>query len=140
PVTWHTPNTLSRDVESTKKPDPTNSGQKTQIPRSASSDSVPRKLLQNNNHSLPHSSVPIDRERNGPFVDVNPGDVKDRTRSKQSMKVLRKTSDVGGLNGDDHLTNNTRAKYDMPRKDYFQRNLKLKDNRVKSTLRRHAMS
>ncbi|XP_059146855.1 uncharacterized protein LOC131934758 [Physella acuta] len=114
----------------------TKNQQRTKIPRSASSDSVPRQA---------HSPTP--RPQGGSYTDADicyrphegarrghngaPGD-------KHQGKVHDNMAD--GVSRD--LPNNTkqRASFDKPKSDYFQRNLKLKDNRVKSTLRRHAMS
>ncbi|XP_071119243.1 glutamate receptor ionotropic, NMDA 3A-like [Haliotis cracherodii] len=55
----------------------------------------------------------------------------------------RKFSDIGPLRPDNselHRGIRRSISHEYQTGDYFQRNLKLKDNRVKSTLRRHAMS
>ncbi|XP_050401989.2 glutamate receptor ionotropic, NMDA 3A [Patella vulgata] len=75
---------------------------------------------------------------------ISDGRVLDDRVHSPRVSPARKLSDIGvprSSHTRDEPNNAKRSKsYDHQQPDYFKRNLKMKDNRVKSTIRRHALS
>ncbi|KAK6990621.1 glutamate receptor ionotropic NMDA 2B [Biomphalaria glabrata] len=122
-----------------------------ELPRSASVDSVPLSLVSvPNNDILVSSFTPSEPEENraaaeiSKLPNVKPEAQGNCNKKKIPAKPLRKFSSGHSPEntGQCQVSKNNKKKpiFDNQGRDYFQRNLKLKDNRVKSTLRQHAMS